>query len=306
MVRHFGLDDEAALWMNANGFSSRSGALKHFLTSDSFLSSDSMIKPRGRSTQASSFHGAGAHHEAKHDGEHGEAKDGEKKEEEGLHCFPASALVYVKGRGSIRLDEVQAGDLLLSGDESNRRLSFSPFLGHLHREVKTALDFVALRTAASSTPLLISQEHLVFTASSPSERFVATRASTLQKGQWIRRMGCDGDLCAVQLVDVSQELSTGLYAPLTESGTVLVNGILCSCYADAWPKTSPEWLRNLAATHEAAHGALLPWRLACRLTLAVAASAGPRRDEKEELEGIHPYCRTLMALPAAAKALTVA
>merc|ERR1711972_658764 len=109
------------------------------------------------------------------------------------------------------------------------------------------------------------------------------------------RVTCDGDLTRVQVSTVckDKDASKGVYAPLTECGTVVVEGILCSCYADIFPGTAMSFISRLAAAHEAAHSALFPLRLVARLGLSSKAP--------EPQKGIHPFCRALLALPMTAQ-----
>mmetsp|Transcript_91357 Transcript_91357/g.254413 ORF Transcript_91357/g.254413 Transcript_91357/m.254413 type:complete len:284 (-) Transcript_91357:144-995(-) len=220
------------------------------------------------------------------------AKDAAKDEGEhhsAMGCFPGSASVYVKGRGPVRVSEVRPGELLLAGNAQTGRLLFSPFMGHLHREVATRANYVSLEMAGSGATLSVSREHLVFAARSPSGCAAATRAGELCKGDWLCRVSCDGDLSRMQISAVSKASHDGVYCPLTECGTVVVDGTLCSCYTDAFLTTAPPWFRRLAATHQVAHGALFPLRLACRFGWGTKGLDGPLK------EGIHPFCRVLMA-----------
>merc|ERR1712216_99944 len=141
-------------------------------------------------------------------------------------------------------------------------------------------------SSPEGAPLRVSREHLVFAASSPDAAFVATHARELREGDWISRVSCNGDLSRVKIASVSKTTEQGLYAPLSQCGTVVVDGILCSCYADSH---IPTWLRNFVSTHGIAQGALLPLRLASLL------GWGPARGTQTK-EGIHPYCQTLMNL----------
>jgi len=219
-------------------------------------------------------------------------EDKEDTEKKGMGCFPASASVYVKGLGPVRIDEIQPGDMLLCGDAGAGELSFSKFLGHLHLEATTSADYVSLEMNGGNL-LVVSKEHLVFAASSPEAQATPTAAGDLRTGDWVNRVGFDGGLVRVQISEVSKALEDGVYCPLTELGTVVVNGTLCSCYADAIRTLTRPWLQRVATTHQVSHGALLPLRLACRL--------GFNGTGENEWQGIHPYCRALLSLPIAAQ-----
>jgi len=220
-------------------------------------------------------------------------EDKGEEEKKGMGCFPASASVYVKGLGPVRIDEIQPGDMLLCGDAGAGALLFSKFLGHLHLEATTSADYVSLEMNGGGTVLAVSEEHLVFAASSPEAPAMPMVARELRAGDWVNRVGCDGGLVRAQISEVSKALEDGIYCPLTEFGTVVVNGTLCSCYADALRTVTRPWLQRVATTHQVSHGALMPLRLACRLGFS-----GPGENK---LQGIHPYCRALLSLPVAAQ-----
>lgn len=218
----------------------------------------------------------------------------------GFGCFPACASVYVKGRGPVAVGELQPGDRLLSGDVRTG-LMFSPFLGYLHSEPSSCAEYVALRTLSSNAVLQLSGEHLVFArrglvAGKSAGEIGAVPARELQVGDWLSRVGIDGDLSWAQISAVDRGFQEGVFAPLTECGTLVVNGTLCSCYVDTFPEQMPGWIRQVAASHEASHGALLPLRVACRLGLVADM-------ETKAVEGVHPYCRALAAIPRLAQAL---
>mmetsp|Transcript_112708 Transcript_112708/g.318506 ORF Transcript_112708/g.318506 Transcript_112708/m.318506 type:complete len:304 (+) Transcript_112708:86-997(+) len=220
-----------------------------------------------------------------------ESKDAPKEEAEEkkeMQCFPSSSSVYVKGRGPTQICDLAAGDLLLSGDGA--RLSFSPFVGYLHKDCKTYCDCIQVVTSDGNSALSVSPDHLVYASGSSTTKPAPVPAQELRVGDWISRVGCDGDLFRSQITEVSVVSKQGLYAPLTQCGTVVVDGSLCSCYGDV-RMVLPLWLQRLSTSHEVAHGALLPLRLACHLDPVVM-----RGFERNVCEGIHPYCRALMAL----------
>lgn len=310
MVCAFGIGPEGTAWFSPKGGISRVGLLGH-TSSDDVLAAPSagnvsaLVRQRGcgrgTSSVATGFDGEEHHKpeaDAPKEGEHKE-EEGEHKEKGGMGCFPGRASVYVKGRGSIRVDAVCPGDMLLCGDAHAGRLFFSPFLGHLHLEELPHADYVSLKVGSAGATLLTTSEHLVFAASSGSTSALscARRAGDLCEGDWLSRVSCDGCLSRVQISAISHTAEEGLYAPLTQCGTVVVEGFLCSCYADVLPASMPYWLRYFTASHEGLHGALFPWRVACSL------GANKGEAVSKVFHGIHPYCRALMKLPVVARAL---
>jgi len=247
-------------------------------------------------------------HDAKgaHEGGHGAEGHEEGEGKGGGGCFSGASSVYAKGRGPIKIKDLRVGDQILAGEASTGALFFSPFIAHLHLEVATHAKFLVVKAEGTQSVLHVSQEHLVFAA-----RAGATGASMepllardLRAGDQLNRVGCDGELYQVEIASITTASLEGLYAPLTQSGTVVVDGFLCSCYADAFPTAGVlPWLQRLTSSHAVVHGALLPLRLSRSL---LGLSDGSGQGEANPPEGIHPYCRALMAIPLAARAVATA
>jgi len=289
MVCAFGMGPEATAWLGSAGASvvGGGGAKRGF----DFASWAALPASRPPSGGRRVFSDASSFEEK----EAAKPEDkGDEKKEDGMGCFPGGASVYVKGRGPLPVSELCQGELLLCGEADTGKLLFSPFVGHMHMEVSNPSSFVSVKAGATDgAPLLLSPEHLIFAASSEDAPLVAVPAATLAGGQWILRVDplC-GSFRRVQVSEVTEVADKGFYAPLTQCGTVVVEGALCSCYADALPARLPAWFRSLATSHQAMHHATLPLRLASLL------GAAPQKGT-EVREGIHPYCRMLMALPMA-------
>jgi len=207
----------------------------------------------------------------------------------------------------VKVSDLQDGDQILAGHASTGTLFFSSLVAYMHLEAAAQAEFLVVRAEGTQTALLVSQEHLVFAAraGSAGASIEAVLARDLRVGDQLSRVGCDGELYQVRVTDVSKASQEGLYAPLTQSGTVVVDGFLCSCYADALPDAGAlPWLQQLTSSHSVAHGALLPLRLSRSFLGAVGrGSGGCSQDEAEALDGIHPYCRALRAIPLAARAV---
>merc|ERR1712187_372078 len=110
--------------------------------------------------------------------------------------------------------------------------------------------------------------HLVFTAESdkPMSKVVGDRV--LVGDNWRKVTGVS-----------AIESSSGLYAPLTPSGTIVVEGVLASSYATPSPSL---WL-----PHTAAHAAFFPLRALHKLGLGFLGTA-PSQAE------MHPFAALML------------
>merc|ERR1712151_147872 len=116
------------------------------------------------------------------------------------------------------------------------------------------------------TRLKLTPDHLVFVVVMLSEgsQVVARPARAVHPGDQLLALSVEGILeptVVEKVVDMSSKLdidvpdssgSVGAFAPLTETGTIVVDGVSCSNYADV-----VDWGPGF---HVVAHRALGPWR----------------------------------------------
>lgn len=177
-------------------------------------------------------------------------------------CFPQEARVIERRRGSISIGAVQVGDELASA-----RGFFSPVVALLHANHTDTASYVRLR-CDSGLQLHISPEHLVRARQKvPCGGRASGDAGQGARWAWLAAQdvlpGSElEDACGAPalVVEVLRASLRGIFAPLTRSGTLVVDGVLCSCYAPpaAW-----------AVSHEACHVAMAPLRLLAGLREAV-------------------------------------
>lgn len=177
-------------------------------------------------------------------------------------CFPPDATIVTEGGATKKLSELSVGERVQSVDAEGR-LVFSPVLLFLDRDVTEPRDFVRLESA-NGAAITLTASHLIYTVSSQDlledvdlgtnavdgsdedlldelminatmdrlgSRLRATFASNVQIGDWIVTREVDGRLTPQKVVAVGVESRHGVLAPLTEQGTLVIDGVLVSCYA---------------------------------------------------------------------------
>lgn len=172
-------------------------------------------------------------------------------------CFPAASVVRLEGGGETTVDRVRAGDRVLATDGEGRLL-YSEVLTFLDRDEGATRVFVRVHLSDNSS-VTATEAHLLLLASGapvfagavlPGDRL-------LVPGGWARALR------------TSRVLRRGVFAPLTATGTIVVDGAVASCYAA---------VRSQALAH---------WALApLRAWLKVAPTPQPTR-------GVHPYVSAL-------------
>jgi Hint module len=158
-------------------------------------------------------------------------------------CFPGFAKVYVKIFGVKPIKNLKLGDEILSS------CGFSPFLGFLHFEPTKTEKFIEFTFMDNSSKLLVTEDHLLFAYRNESpDLLMNLPARLIQKQRKLSLVTLDecGILKKVSVLGSTYKTFKGVYAPLTESGDLFVNGILCSCYST--PNDIP-WIH----THDVSH-----------------------------------------------------
>lgn len=163
------------------------------------------------------------------------------------------------------LQAVRAGDLVQVMREDGT-LAFSPVLMFLHRDPRVSRAFLRL-TTASGTTLTLTPSHLIFLleaglalTETPTVRDALHRggvvlAGRVEAGDFLLVAG-EGGVTLEKVVDVSYHVDGGVFAPLTTEGTLVVDGVVASCYA-------------IIDSQAIAHWAFLPVRLYNNLREAV-------------------------------------
>lgn len=151
-------------------------------------------------------------------------------------CFPAAAMVTLRRAGVSRsapVSDVRAGDEVVADTDGG----YSRVLALTHDDESYVGAFVQLH--AHNRTLTLSDGHYV-----PTLRG-SIPASKVRVGDVL--LGSDG--AVLQVDDVDTVIAHGLYAPVTASGTIAIDGMIASTYTSAVPPA-------------AAHALLLPARFA--------------------------------------------
>lgn len=191
-------------------------------------------------------------------------------------CFPGTASVTVKGVGEVPLKDLRSGEhvLVKSG-------KFEPVLGFLH----------ATEAGSFSKFLTVEHSHGRFDVSPYHVVFVDNTdklAMDLVPGDKLLLPDNAGGAQREILSVVWNAGRTGMFAPLTPSGTVVVDGIVASNYASYAHVTFP---------HSAFHGAFFPVRAWHALGLAsVFGDLFGSPSTPPTTESLHPYASALWTL----------
>ncbi|XP_027878941.1 indian hedgehog signaling molecule a [Xiphophorus couchianus] len=198
-------------------------------------------------------------------------------------CFPGDAQVTIEGGRIKQMRDLLPGDRVLasSSTDVHAPLLYSPVVSFLDRQPNATRTSYVIGTDGGHN-ITLTAAHLIFvtecssrlTRSGQEETSQDTKlfgstwqrrghepgmrtvfASEVQPGQCVftssGRSKSHPRLSVVTFVE--EQTSTGLYAPLTQHGSIVVNSVLASCYA-------------AVDSHYLSHWVLAPLRLIYRIT----------------------------------------
>jgi hypothetical protein len=134
------------------------------------------------------------------------------------------------------MSDLKIGDLVMVADKrSAARFSFSRVVTFLHKTEGVDAEF---KEIAFSTPehgeqsLLITAGHLIYSGTGKSD-YEYKPASQLKVGDMVEYHEREFGVRNLKISDIRSVLlnGSGVYAPLTESGNIIVDNIHTSCYA---------------------------------------------------------------------------
>ncbi|XP_013877786.1 indian hedgehog signaling molecule a [Austrofundulus limnaeus] len=181
-------------------------------------------------------------------------------------CFPGESEVTTEGGGTKLMRDLLPGDRVLASStaDGHPALLYSPVVSFLDRQPNTTKTFYIIGTEAGVN-VTLTAAHLIFATdcdgglsekegqeSSRAGRLRTVFASEVRPGQCVFTSTGSGNSRFSVVTFVEEQKSSGLYAPLTQHGSIVVNGVLASCYA-------------AVDSHHLSHWALAPLRLFYKL-----------------------------------------
>ena len=175
------------------------------------------------------------------------------------------------------MHELKPGDKVLS-ISSHGSTIFSEVITFLHYEPKTIATYMAIQTKSGAL-LHVSGNHLVFSVTQDKAKlkFKAVIASCLQPGDYILGINSPSyQVQSTQVANITAVRKEGVYAPMTQCGTIVVDSSVASCYA-SYP------------SHTVAHVVMAPLRIYYTITKQ-------HHHEKPIKEGVNSYASLLYKL----------
>lgn len=147
-------------------------------------------------------------------------------------CFAESTLIETQDRGTIKISELRKGDYVKTYDESTQKWTYSKFVTYIHADKNVLGHYISVKTSANRI-LHVSAKHFVAKSSQTDGSIEYVFAKNLKLGdRLIGQSEGKGGFELEEIVELGESYEYGAYAPLTESGTLAVNSLLASCYAN--------------------------------------------------------------------------
>jgi len=153
-----------------------------------------------------------------------------KKKKKG--CFHGDDRVETKEFGTITINElakIRSNVQVLSRNDEGE-LEYSNVRHWLHLEPTTTMKFINLRTQ-SGHRLSISSEHLIYETDCRGGAGDAIYAKNVRIGKCVYIKNENGEFKETPVTEMDQQRMTGIYSPITDTGSIVVNDVLASCYS---------------------------------------------------------------------------
>lgn len=159
-------------------------------------------------------------------------------------CFSGRSTVHTREGKDIPLSKIQIGEEVLVKD--GNELLFQPIYHIIHSEHTHFYPFIRLtlfnHLHNSTHAIELSSKHLIFKYATADPVF----ASDINIGDDLQLVDRH-EIVAGKVIEIAEVVSQGFSAPLTACGTIVVNNVVSSNYAEA---------RN----HRLAHLIMQPYR----------------------------------------------
>ena len=159
-------------------------------------------------------------------------------------CYPGSAIIYDSNSRARRIESLQVGDKVLVITKND--IQSDSVITFIHRQPEVVEEFLKIVTTKEKI-LLITADHLLFLELMGQATAIPARDVKIGDTVYVRGShGSEKDLVR----SISTVYEKGAYAPVTLSGTILVNDVHTSCYFDV---LSHEWSHRAMSIARALH-----------------------------------------------------
>jgi len=175
------------------------------------------------------------------------------------------------------MKDLRIGDEVLTV-RKNGKIEYTLVYGFIHLEKKRAGTFLEIRLENGDC-LKLTPNHMLYRAGTKISNSKPCPAYEISVGDSVYVVS-DESVKTVKVSSIETIELTGIYAPVTYSGNLVVDGVLASCYAEY------DQFKN----HEVAHRVLAPLRMKSKI------SRINKKENIEPKEGVNKYCMCLASI----------
>jgi len=193
-------------------------------------------------------------------------------------CFSGRTVVEVLGQGPTRMDHLNVGDKLLTSQGH-----YSPVYTFSHKQVPAKGTYLQILTddMHQNNPIEITANHFLYVFNEGLKTTELKLAQHVNVGDFlVTATGLPSRIRSIRTLTGKH----GLYAPITVSGDLLVNGVLASSYTSV---DSLDGFISNQMLHWLSHGTMAPYRLYCAVT------GGCEGETYDEATGLNPWINFL-------------
>lgn len=153
-------------------------------------------------------------------------------------CFSGGNTVETP-TGTKKLSDLQIGEHILTVDPATGKLEYSEVILFLDRNTEERREFLRILTVKGRV-LTLTPSHMLLKGNLSSQETVFAEKLKVDDVLLVKdssNLSLSEDLVS----KIEPVLLTGVYAPLTKTGTVLVNNIAASCYAVVDSQSIAHW-----------------------------------------------------------------
>ncbi|XP_014665414.1 PREDICTED: sonic hedgehog protein A-like [Priapulus caudatus] len=150
-------------------------------------------------------------------------------------CFHGDSVVYMDNGETKKIRDLNVHDRVLTAD-SNGALAYSKVILFLDRNKEKRRLFFTIETEGNQS-ITLTPSHLIYTASKSNVEFKSGPvifAKDVKPGDYIYVRHTHSGISSLtveRVLQVRHHVDSGVFAPLTLEGTIVVDNVLASCYA---------------------------------------------------------------------------
>lgn len=141
-------------------------------------------------------------------------------------CFPGSSTFVDKYGLQREMHSLKTGEKVQVAAKGS--ICLEPVITFIHREQDKLQEFLSITTTKNNN-LKITEDHLLFVEKNGLSQAIPARDVKIGDTVYVKHNGL---MKTATVQDISTVYEKGVYAPVTRSGTILINDVHTSCYFD--------------------------------------------------------------------------